>query len=73
MQHNQPFVEHLIALKSHYQSIHEEIEREKAHTTEQLTHVNAILIEHLGENQQFVLSLIGLRTHYQGVVGKCVL
>jgi hypothetical protein len=68
---NQQFIETLIALRNQYQSLQEEIEREKAHAMQQLAHVNALLVEQLAlENQQFVESLISLRHHYQALAAS---
>lgn len=63
----QPLIESLIGLREHYQGVHEEIERKAAHIREQLTHVNALVVDQLVENQQFVTSLMGLREHYQAL------
>lgn len=63
----QPLIESLIGLREHYQGVHEEIERKAAHIKEQLTHVNALVVDQLVENQQFVTSLMGLREHYQAL------
>lgn len=63
----QPLIESLIGLREHYQGVHEEIERKAAHIREQLTHVNALVVDQFVENQQFVTSLMGLREHYQAL------
>jgi len=69
---NKQFIENLIALRNQYQSLQEEIEREKAHAMQQLTHVNALLVEQLAvENQQVVESLISLRHQYQVLASEC--
>lgn len=66
MQANQHFVENLITLRNHYQALLEEYERSWVQVREQLTHLNALLVDQLVQNQQhFVESLIGLRDQYQ--------
>ena len=54
MQHNQHFVESLIALRDHYQALLEEHDRQAVNLREQLTHVNALLVDQLvlSHNQQ---------------------
>lgn len=47
MQHNQHFVESLIALRDHYQALLEEYDRQAVNVREQLTHVNALLVDQL--------------------------
>lgn len=69
---NQPFVQSLISLRDNYQMLNEEYEQKAAHAKEQLTHVNALLVEQLAlENRDFLESLIALRNHYQGVNQEC--
>lgn len=46
-QQNHQFVESLMALRSHYQALNEENERQIAHVREQLTHLNALLVDQL--------------------------
>ncbi|WP_250126435.1 hypothetical protein [Chroococcidiopsis sp. CCMEE 29] len=67
MQHQKQFVANLLELRAHYQSLQNEYERSCVHIREQLSHVNALLVEQLSENQQLVESLMELRTHYQAV------
>jgi len=69
---NQQFVEDLVTLKNLYQSLREKMEQDKAHAKEQLTHVNALLVDEIVESQRFVENLIELRNHYQGVLQECV-
>ena len=54
----------LIALRDYYQGCMEEYERSTAHALEQLTHINALLVDHLAENQQAIANLMELRSHY---------
>ncbi len=65
MPQNYQFIENLIELRSHYQSLNEDSERSSSHAIEQLNHINALLVDQLIENQQFVESLLQLREHYQ--------
>lgn len=65
MPQNQYFIENLIELRSHYQSNIEDTERDLIHATEQLAHINALLVDQLVVNQQFTESLLQLRQHYQ--------
>jgi hypothetical protein len=65
---NQQLHFNLIALKTHYQSLLEQCERDKAHASEQLDHVQALLVGHLPQNQGWVESLNELRRRYQGVI-----
>ena len=71
MQPNQQFVESLVALRNHYQSLYEKIERSVAHAQNQLTHVNALLVDQVVSDQRFVASLIELQKQYQGMATKC--
>jgi len=68
---NQPFVENLIELRNHYQSLQQKTERERTHAQEQLAHVNALMVDHFVTDQGFVESLIELRHQYQGQVAEC--
>jgi len=68
---NQPFVENLISLRNHYQSLQQETERERTHAQEQLAHVNALMVDHFITAQGFVEGLIELRHQYQGQVAEC--
>jgi hypothetical protein len=63
MLHSQPFIESLIELRSHYQSLINEHERQATRIREQLSRVNALLVDQLIENQQFVDNLMELRSH----------
>jgi len=72
MQPSQQFVESLVALKNHYQSVYEKIERSSAHAQNQLTHVNALLVDQVVSDQRFVGSLIELRKQYQGMAQECM-
>jgi len=65
MQPQKQFVANLLELRARYQSLQNEYERSCIHLREQLSHVNALLVEQLGENQQLVERLIELRAHYQ--------
>lgn len=67
MPQNYQFVETLIQLRQHYQLLNEDAERDSNHATEQLNHINALLIDQLRGNQQFVDSLLELRSHYQAL------
>ncbi len=48
----------------------DDAERDLTHVTEQLNHVNALLVNQLVKNQQFTESLIQLREHYQALHQK---
>jgi len=63
MLHSQPFIGSLIELRSHYQSSINEHERQATRIREQLSRVNALLVDQLIENQQFVDNLMELRSH----------
>lgn len=65
MQHNQHFVESLIALRDHYQALLEEYDRQAVNVREQLTHVNALLVDQLvlSHNQQTVSIHASLNQH----------
>lgn len=63
----QQFVENLISLKDHYQALLAEYENKAAHLREQMSHVNALLVEQLVENQHLIQSLVELRSHYQAL------
>jgi len=63
MLHSQPFIGSLIELRSHYQSLINEHERQATRIREQLSQVNALLVDQLIENQQFVDNLMELRSH----------
>lgn len=63
----QQFVENLISLKNHYQALLAEYENKVTHLREQMSHVNALLVEQLVENQHLIQGLIELRSHYQAL------
>lgn len=63
----QQFVENLISLKNHYQALLAEHENKVTHLREQMSHVNALLVEQLVENQHLIQSLVELRSHYQAL------
>jgi hypothetical protein len=65
---NQQLHFNLIALRTHYQSLLEQSERDKAHAREQLDHVQALLVGHLPQNQATPESLIEMYRHYQEVI-----
>lgn len=67
MPQNQHFIQNLIELRSHYQSNIDDAERSSSHATEQLAHINALLVDQLVVNQQFTESLLQLRSHYQAL------
>lgn len=67
MPQNQYFLQNLIEMRSHYQSNIEDAERDSNHATEQLAHINALLVDQLVVNQQFTESLLQLRSHYQAL------
>ena len=64
------FVENLIALKNHYQSVQEARGREKSHALQQLGHVDALLVDSMVE-PGFVENLAQLQQQYQSVVNQC--
>lgn len=66
----QEFIENLMSLKDHNQSLLAEYEKKVTHSREQLSHIDALLVTHLGGNQQFVQSLIELRSHYQALLDE---
>lgn len=68
MQPNQHFIENLIALRNQYQALLEEHERLSTNVREQLTHINALLVERLVQQPNFDESLIALRDHYQALL-----
>jgi hypothetical protein len=67
MPQNYQFIQNLIDLRSHYQSVIDDAERDSNHTTEQLNHINALLVDQLAVNQQFTESLLQLKAHYQAL------
>jgi len=67
---NQQFIEHLIKLKTYYRAQQLETEQRKHHAAQQLTHVNALLVDEQ-ESPNLVESLIELRHHYQQQVAEC--
>lgn len=64
MQQQPNLIGNLIALRDYYQGCMEEYERSATHALEQLTHINALLVDQLAENQQAFANLIELRSHY---------
>ncbi|MBW4637879.1 MAG: hypothetical protein KME05_06525 [Gloeocapsa sp. UFS-A4-WI-NPMV-4B04] len=70
MPQNQYFIQNLIELRSHYQSLIGDAERDSNNATEQLNHITALLVDQLVEDQQFTESLIQLREHYQSLHQK---
>lgn len=67
MPQNYQFIQNLIDLRSHYQSNIKDAERDSNHAIEQLTHINALLVDQLAVNQQFTESLLQLKAHYQAL------
>lgn len=71
MELNQQFVDSLMVLRDHYQSLNEEYEQQGANAREQLTHINALLMAdtQLLESQQHqhTGSLMAIRDHYQAL------
>ena len=65
MQQPQHFVQNLIQMRFHYQSLQDELERSESQIKQQLSHVNALLVDQVVENQHFVQNLIQMRSHYQ--------
>ena len=68
---NHQFVENLISLRNRYQSLLEEMERERDRAALQLVHVNALLLDQLVDNESFVPSLMELRNQYQTMAHQC--
>jgi len=67
---NQQFIDHLIKLKNYYRAQQLETEQRKHHATQQLTHVDALLVDKQS-SPNLVESLIELRHHYQQQVAEC--
>jgi hypothetical protein len=67
MPQNQYFLQSLIEMRSHYQSLITDAERDSNNATEQLAHINALLVDNLAVNQQFTESLLQLKAHYQAL------
>lgn len=65
----QQLIENLMALKDHYQAQLLEAEYNANLALEQLSHVNALLVDQLGY-QELAQSLIALRSHYQSLVAQ---
>ncbi len=63
MQTNQHFVENLIALRNQYQALLEEHERLSTNVREQLTHINALLVERLVHQPNLLETLNAQRDH----------
>lgn len=68
-QPSQQLIENLMALKDDYQAQLLEAEYNANLALEQLSHVNALLVDRLGY-QEFAQSLIALRSHYQSLVAQ---
>ncbi|MBV9385472.1 MAG: hypothetical protein JOZ78_03485 [Chroococcidiopsidaceae cyanobacterium CP_BM_ER_R8_30] len=66
----QYFVEHLIELRNYYRVQQLENERRKHHVAQQLTHINALLVDQL-ESLNLLESLVELRHQYQQQVAEC--
>lgn len=58
-------IEHLMSLQDYYQVQLIESEQKAKSTLEQLSHVNALLVDSLGDVGQFMESLMELRSHLQ--------
>jgi hypothetical protein len=71
MPQNQYFLQNLIELREPYRSLIVDAERDSIHATEQLNHINALLVDHLAVNQQFTESLLQLKSHYQALSLLC--
>lgn len=71
MSNTQHFALSLIGLRSHYQALNQEYERELAYLKEQLTHINALLVDRVVENQHFLESLMEMRSHYVSLNEQC--
>ena len=63
-------LEHLMSLKDYYQDQLIESEQKARSAQEQLSHVNALLLDQLGDVGQFVETLIELRSHLQTQVAQ---
>ncbi len=68
-QPSQQLIENLMALLDHYQAQLIEAEYKANLALEQLSHVNALLVDQVGD-QQFAQSLIDLRSHYQSLAAQ---
>jgi len=67
---NQQFVENLIALRNHYQSLQEQSQSDRSHAKQQLTHVDALLVDQPMSKQRLFDSLMELRNQYQAVAAE---
>jgi hypothetical protein len=67
MPQNQYFIQNLIEVREPYQSLIVDAERDSNHATEQLAHINALLVDQLVVNQQFTESLLQLKAQYQAL------
>lgn len=74
MQNNQHFVESLIALRDHYQALLEEYDRQAVNVREQLTHVNALLVDQLvlSHNQHPVSIHASINQHQTPAIAGAV-
>lgn len=64
------FIENLLEMRLHYQGQIQQCDRLVAHTQEQISHVNALLVDDALDNQQFVENLLQMRSHYQATVDE---
>jgi len=72
MQPNPQFVESLIALRSHYQSLYDQAERYVSDVRHQLTdHANTLLFDQNVEDQALVKSLIAMRQQWRELSEDC--
>lgn len=62
------FIENLLEMRLHYQLQVNQCDRLVAHAQEQLSHVNALLVDEALDNRQFVENLLQMRSHYQTTV-----
>ncbi|MBV8883878.1 MAG: hypothetical protein JO235_07740 [Chroococcidiopsidaceae cyanobacterium CP_BM_RX_35] len=67
---NQQFIDYLIELRNHYRLQQLENEQREHHVTQQLMHINALLVDQL-ENSNLVESLVELRHQYQQQIAEC--
>ncbi len=64
------FIENLIEMRSHYGAQIQQSNRLVAHAQENLSHINALLVDKFLDNQQFVENLLQMRSHYQSLVDE---
>lgn len=67
---NQSVVAHLLELRNQYRVKQLESEQRKHHLAQQLSHVDALLVDHL-ESTNLVESLVELRHQYQQQIAEC--